>query len=431
MIDSSFTLYRENIDTTKTYQTERTTVAQKEWIDKDYYADLGVSSTADADEIKKAYRKIARDNHPDAHPGDTVAENRFKTASEAYSVLGDKDKRSEYDELKQMVASGGLGGYGGFSGFGTGGGAGAGGAGGFGGAGTSEGFDLGDLFNRSGRSGGGGFGDVFGDMFGGGAGRDSARSTRTRRTRGADVETDITLEFREATKGVTVPIRLTSPAACTTCHGSGATPGTSAPKCGTCSGSGMVSENRGAFGFSRPCADCNGTGTRIEDPCDDCAGTGRVTRTRTITVRVPAGVVDGQKVRLAGQGEAGERGRPAGDLFVTVHVKPDDLFTRSGDDLKMTVPVSFTELALGGTVTVPTLDTKVRVKIPAGTADGTTLRVRGRGVTKRNGNSGDLLVTVKVAVPKKLDEGAASALRHYAEEEKRAGFDPRADWSGN
>lgn len=396
-------------------------MAQKEWIDKDYYADLGVSSTAEADEIKKAYRKIARENHPDAHPGDAAAESRFKTASEAYSVLGDKDKRAEYDELKQMVASGGYGGpAGGFGGsFGSPGGAGT--AGGF------DGFDLGDLFNRAGGGSGGGFGDVFGDVFGG---RGSGARTQ-RRTRGADVETEITLDFREATKGVTVPIRLTRPAACTTCHGSGATPGTSSASCGTCSGAGVVSENRGAFGFSRPCADCNGTGTRIENPCDDCGGSGRLTRTRTITVRVPAGVVDGQKVRLAGQGEAGERGRPAGDLFVTVHVRPDELFTRNGDDLKMTVPVSFTELALGGTVTVPTLDTRVRVKVPAGTSDGTTLRVRGRGVTKRNGASGDLLVTVKVAVPKNLDEGAASALRHYAEEEKRTGFDPRAGWSGN
>ncbi|MDN5581889.1 MAG: molecular chaperone DnaJ [Corynebacterium sp.] len=405
-------------------------MAQKEWIDKDYYADLGVSSTAEADEIKKAYRKLARENHPDAHPGDTAAENRFKTASEAYSVLGDKDKRAEYDELKQMVASGGYGAPGG--GYGTPGGT-SGGFGGFGGgAGGTGGFDLGDLFNRAGGSGGGagGFGDVFGDMFGGGSGGGGGGRTQ-RRTRGADVETEITLDFREATKGVTVPIRLTSPAACTTCHGSGATPGTSSARCGTCSGAGVVSENRGAFGFSRPCPDCNGTGTRIEDPCADCSGSGRVTRTRTITVRVPAGVVDGQKVRLAGQGEAGERGRPSGDLFVTVHVRADKLFTRNGDDLKMTVPVSFTELALGGAVTVPTLDTRVRVKIPAGTADGTTLRVRGRGVTKRNGASGDLLVTVKVAVPKNLDEGAASALRHYAEEEKRTGFDPRAGWSGN
>lgn len=384
-------------------------MAQKEWIDKDFYGVLGVSSSAGADEIKKAYRKIARDNHPDSHPGDAAAEERFKAASEAYSVIGDKDKRAEYDELKSMAASG-MGGFGGAGGFG-------GGSHGFSGfsSGGGEGFNL---------------GDIFGDMFSGGGG--SGPRTRTpRRTRGADVETEITLDFREATKGVTVPIRLTSPAPCTACHGSGAKPGTSSTRCTTCHGEGVVSENRGAFGFSRPCPDCNGSGTRIEDPCTDCGGSGRVTRTRTITVRVPAGVVDGQKVRLAGQGEAGERGRAAGDLFVTVHVRPDDLFTRSGDDLKVTVPVSFTELALGDTVTVPTLDSKVRVRVPAGTADGTTLRVRGRGVAKRNGNSGDLLVTVRVSVPKHLDEGAASVLRHYAEEEKRSGFDPRANWAGN
>lgn len=230
---------------------------------------------------------------------------------------------------------------------------------------------------------------------------------------------------------MTVPIRLTSVAPCLTCHGSGAKPGTQPVTCQTCSGSGMISENRGAFGFSRPCPDCSGTGTRIEDPCPDCSGTGQQNRARTITVRVPAGVVDGQKVRLAGQGAAGERGKPSGDLFVTVHVKPDKVFTRSGDDLQLTVPVSYSELVLGGAVTVPTLDSKVRVRIPQGTADGTTLRVRGRGVNKRNGNSGDLLVTVKVEVPKNLDEGAMSALRTFAEEEKRSGFDPRADWDGN
>lgn len=393
-------------------------MAQKEWIDKDYYGVLGVSSSANADEIKKAYRKIARDNHPDAHPGDTAAEEKFKSASEAYSVVGDKDKRAEYDELKTMAASGGFsrgfgGGFSGGSRFGSAGSY-TGSTSGFSGS-ADESFDL---------------GDIFGDMFGGGGGtRTSTRAPR--RTRGADVETEITLDFREATKGVTVPIRLTSPASCTTCHGSGANPGTSAARCSTCAGEGLISENRGAFGFSRPCPDCNGTGIRIDDPCKDCGGTGRVTRTRTITVRVPAGVVDGQRVRLAGQGEAGERGRASGDLFVTVHVRPDDLFSRSGDDLRITVPVSFTELALGGTVTVPTLDSKVRVKVPAGTSDGTTLRVRGRGVIKRNGNSGDLLVTVRVSVPNHLDEGAASALRRYAEEEKRSGFDPRANWSGN
>lgn len=402
-------------------------MAQQEWVEKDYYRDLGVSGSASAEEIKKAYRKIAREDHPDKKPGDTAAEARFKKASEAYSVVGDKDKRKEYDEFKRMIASGGYGMGGGMSG----------GMGGFGprpphggrGGFSSADFDVSDLF------GGGGLGDVFGGMFGGGAGAPggmgaSPGARSTVRDRGADVETEITLEFREATKGVTVPIRLTSPAPCTSCRGSGAKEGTSPQNCGQCHGSGVVNENRGAFGFSRPCDKCAGKGNIIKDPCSDCHGEGRNTRARTITVRVPAGVVDGQKVRLAGQGAAGERGKPAGDLLVTVHVKEDKVFTRSGDDLKLTVPVSFAELVLGGAVTVPTLDSRVRVRIPQGTADGTTLRVRGRGVNKRNGASGDLLVTVKVEVPKDLDEGAMSALRKYSEEEKRSGFDPRANWEG-
>ncbi len=394
-------------------------MAQREWADKDFYGDLGVSSSASSEDIKKAYRTIARENHPDKNPGNSAAEDKFKKASEAYSVLGDKEKRKEYDELKQLIENG-MGGFGG--------GYSPGGFGGFGGNTGGFSTSFGNGFSTEGDF---DVSDLFGGIFSDATGRASTGSRRsTRVSRGADVETEITLEFREATKGVTVPIRLTNPAPCTTCHGSGAKPGTSPHACATCSGTGLVSENRGAFGFSRPCPDCSGTGTRIDDPCTDCDGTGRITRTRTITVRVPAGVVDGQKVRLAGQGAAGERGKPAGDLFVTVHVKPDSIFTRSGDDLALTVPVSYTELALGAAVTVPTLDSKVRVRIPQGTADGTTLRVRGRGVNKRNGASGDLLVTVKVEVPRDLDEGAMSALRQYAEEEKRSGFDPRANWEG-
>ena len=397
-------------------------MAQQEWVEKDYYRDLGVSSSASAEEIKKAYRKIAREDHPDKKPGDAAAEARFKTASEAYSVVGDKDKRKEYDEFKTLVASGGYGMR--TPGAGSRAGSGMGGFGGFNGGFQSSEYDVSDIF------GGGGFGDVFGGMFGGGAAGGSTAGRSTARERGADVETEITLEFREATKGVTVPIRLTSPAPCSTCHGSGAKEGTSPQTCGQCHGSGMVSENRGSFGFSRPCEACAGQGTIIKEPCEDCGGEGRQTRPRTITVRVPAGVVDGQKVRLAGQGAAGQRGKPAGDLLVTVHVKKDKVFTRSGDDLKLTVPVSFSELVLGGAVTVPTLDSRVRVRIPQATADGTTLRVRGRGVNKRNGASGDLLVTVKVEVPKDLYEGAMSALRKYSEEEKRSGFDPREHWEG-
>ena len=399
-------------------------MTQREWADKDYYADLGVSKSAGQEEIKKAYRKLARDNHPDTHPGDSKAEERFKKVSEAYSVIGDADKRREYDELRSALAGGGFrfpGAGGGFGGGGfTTGGPGAGGAGGFD-------FNVSDIFGEGG--GGGGFGDFLNGFVnrGGGAGG-AGRASRPRR--GADVETEITLDFREAAKGVTIPLQLTNPSPCTTCHGSGAKPGTHPVTCGTCHGSGFTNEQRGAFGFSAPCPDCGGQGTKIEDPCPDCSGTGVTTRRRTITVRVPAGVVDGQKVRLAGQGEAGLRGRPAGDLFVTVHVRPDEIFTRSGDDLEVTVPVSFGELALGGTITVPTLDGKVRVRVPAGTADGRTLRVRGRGVPKRSGTPGDLLVTVRVQVPSKLDDAAASALRSYVEAERAGGFNPRDGWAG-
>ena len=405
-------------------------MTQREWADKDYYADLGVSKSAGQEEIKKAYRKLARDNHPDTHPGDSKAEERFKKVSEAYSVIGDADKRREYDELRSALAGGGFrfpGAGGGFGGGGfTTGGPGAGGAGGPGGAGGFD-FNVSDIFGEGG--GGGGFGDFLNGFVnrGGGAGG-AGRATRPRR--GADVETEITLDFREAAKGVTIPLQLTNPSPCTTCHGSGAKPGTHPVTCGTCHGSGFTNEQRGAFGFSAPCSDCGGQGTKIEDPCPDCSGTGVTTRRRTITVRVPAGVVDGQKVRLAGQGEAGLRGRPAGDLFVTVHVRPDEIFTRSGDDLEVTVPVSFGELALGGTITVPTLDGKVRVRVPAGTADGRTLRVRGRGVPKRSGTPGDLLVTVRVQVPPKLDDAAASALRSYVEAERAGGFNPRDGWAG-
>lgn len=387
-------------------------MTQREWADKDYYADLGVSKSAGQDEIKKAYRKLARDNHPDTHPGDAKAEERFKRISEAYSVIGDVDKRREYDELRAALAGGGMRFPGTGGGFSTGGG-----GGGFD-------FNVSDLF---GDGGGGGLGDFLNGFVnrGGGGGGRSARPRR-----GADVETEITLDFREAAKGVTIPLQLTNPSPCTTCHGSGAKPGTNPVTCGTCHGSGYTNEQRGAFGFSAPCPDCGGQGSRIETPCADCSGTGVTTRRRTITVRVPAGVVDGQKVRLAGQGEAGLRGRPAGDLFVTVHVRPDEIFTRSGDDIEVTVPVSFGELALGGTITVPTLDGKVRVRVPAGTADGRTLRVRGRGVPKRSGTPGDLLVTVRVQVPTKLDDAAASALRSYVEAERAGGFNPRDGWVG-
>lgn len=397
--------------------------AKPEWADKDYYADLGVSSSASAEEIKRSYRKLARENHPDTNPDNPAAAEKFKRVAEAYDVLSDVTTRKEYDQFKAMVRSGG--------GFGRMGGAGF--PGGFRsshmGQGAAEEFDLSDIFggrSSGGASQGGGFGDIFGGVFnrGGSAGHTA------RPSRGADVETEITLEFREAAKGTTIPLQLTGEAPCTTCHGSGSKSGKTS-QCKNCKGTGFSSENRGAFAFSAPCTECGGTGQKIEDPCTDCNGSGTVHRTRSITVRIPAGVIDGQKVRLAGQGEAGPNGTPAGDLFVAVKAKPDKVFTREGDDLHVTVPVSFAELALGDTITVPTLDSPVRVKVPAGTSDRRTLRVRNRGVAKRGGKSGDLLVTVQVTVPTNLDGAATSALRTYAQAERDSGFDPRAGWEGN
>lgn len=388
-------------------------MSQREWIEKDFYKELGVSSSASADEINKAYRKLASSLHPDKNPGDAKAEERFKAVSEAKSVLADPAKRKEYDETRRLFAGGG--GRGGFQ---------PGAGGGFGGGGAE--FNIGDLFGQGAQGGDGGIGDIFGGLFN----RGNARPTTSRPRRGSDVETETTLGFREAAQGVTVPLRMTSPSPCTTCHGSGAKPGTSPRVCPHCNGSGIVSRNQGAFGFSEPCDDCRGSGSLIDDPCADCRGTGIQNRTRTITVRVPSGVSDGQRIRLAGQGEAGLRGAPSGDLYVTVHVRNDKVFGRVGDDLTLVLPVSYGELVLGTTVSVPTLDGRVGVKVPPGTVDGRILRVRGRGVPKRGGGAGDLLVTVRVAVPQKLDDAATEALTNYLEVEKASGFDPRAGWSG-
>lgn len=387
-------------------------MAQREWVEKDFYKELGVSSDASADEIKRAYRKLARDLHPDTNSDPNAAE-RFKAVSEAHSVLSDTAKRKEYDETRRLFAGGGFG-RGRFNG---------GNFGGFSGDGAE--FNLNDLFDAAGQTGGANIGDLFGGLFGRGA---QPRPSRPRR--GNDLETETELSFLEATKGVAMPLRLTSPAPCTNCHGSGARPGTSPKVCPNCNGSGVISSNQGAFGFSEPCTECRGSGSIIEHPCQECHGTGVTTRTRTINVRIPPGVEDGQRIRLAGQGEAGLRGAPSGDLYVTVHVKPDKVFGRNGDDLTVTVPVSFHELALGATLSVPTLEGKVGVRVPKGTSDGRILRVRGRGVPKRSGGHGDLLVTVKVAVPPDLEGEAQEALEAYAKAERASGFDPRAKWAG-
>jgi len=362
-------------------------MSTKDWLEKDYYKALGVAKDDDAAVIKKAYRKLARELHPDKNPGDAKAEARFKEVSEAYDVLSDKAKRAEYDEARATFAGGRM-------------------PGGFGGS-SSQTFDMSDVFGQS----GGGLGDIFGGMFGGGGSTRRARSAGP--TRGHDVNAEVKLDFEEAVRGATLPLQLSGPGACQTCHGSGARPGTSTKQCPTCAGSGFVSHNQGAFGFSEPCRDCKGTGRLIEDPCPDCKGTGVTNQTRTITVRVPAGVKDGAKLRIPAKGTPGQRGGPAGDLYVTVSVAPHPLFGRAGDDLTLTVPLGFAEAALGTTLRVPTMDGSVAVKVAAGTPNGRTLRVRGRGVPKKSG-AGDLLVTVEVAVPAVLSSEAEDALKTFA-----------------
>ncbi|WP_278313751.1 molecular chaperone DnaJ [Lolliginicoccus levis] len=390
-------------------------MVQREWLEKDFYKDLGVSSDASQEEIKKAYRKLARDLHPDANPGDKQSEERFKAVSEAHSILADPAKRKEYDEARRMFR----GGYrpGGFDP-----------RGGYQSTGDADaGFSFGDIFGGGGGGGGaGGFGDLFEGLFN----RQGQPGATRRPQRGRHLETDTRLTFRDAILGTTVPLRITSPAACTTCHGSGARPGTAPRTCRRCNGAGVISSNQGAFGFSEPCEDCRGTGSIIDSPCADCSGTGVQTRSRTITVRIPPGVSNGQKIRIAGKGEAGMRGAAAGDLYVTVHVDPHPVLDRSGQDLTVTVPVSFSELALGTTLSVPTLDGRIGVKVPPGTGDGRIFRVRGRGVPRKAGDPGDLLVTVAVKVPDSLPADAAEALEKYAAAERAGGFDPRAGWAG-
>jgi molecular chaperone DnaJ len=391
-------------------------MSTRDFIEKDYYGALGVPQNADAAAIKKAYRKLAQELHPDKNPGNAEAESRFKEVSEAYDVLSDPKRRGEYDDARRLFGAGGAGARAGFPGGGFPGGNHAGGPGG-------QAFDLGDLFGAAGGGGrnAGGLGDILGGLFGGAAGGGAPGGSRARSqaasgpARGQDVETEATLSFEEAVLGVTVPLRMQSPGSCPTCAGSGAKPGTSPHTCPVCQGAGVTSRSQGAFAFSEPCRNCRGTGSVVDDPCPTCSGSGITSQTRTITVRIPAGVKDGQRIRLAGKGAPGRRGGPAGDLFVVVHVAEHELLGRKGDDLTITVPVTFAEAALGTTVTVPTLDGTVSLKVPAGTASGRTLRVRGRGVPGK-GRAGDLLVTLEVAVPARLTAAQRKVIESLAEE---------------
>lgn len=367
-------------------------MSSKDWLEKDYYAVLGVPKNASSDEIKKAYRRLARELHPDRNPGNREAEERFKAVSEAYDVLSDERKRREYDEMRSLF-----------------------GAGAFRRSAREQygsPFDLGDFMGgrMDDRFAGAGFSDLFSTIFGG-MGRPGGRRGPQR---GRDVEAEVTLDFADAVYGATLPITLRSPGVCDTCRGSGARPGTSPRTCPICRGTGLISTNQGAFSFTEPCRECQGVGTIVDEECPECRGTGGVTKTRTLNVRIPPGVADGQKIRLAGRGEPGERGGPAGDLHLLVKVRPDPLFGREGDDLTLTVPISYPEAVLGTDLRVPTLDGAVTVRVAAGTPSGRTLRVRGRGVPRRDGTTGDLLVTLEVDVPTALSPEARKALEEYA-----------------
>ena len=372
---------------------------RREWFEKDYYEILSVPKNASAAEIKKAYRKLAQKHHPDANAGDPKAEERFKEVSAAYDVLGDEEKRAAYDRVREM----GAGGFG--AGFPGAGGTGSEGPGGF----RYETVDVGDLS------------DLFGGMFGGSRGR--ARRPQARQRRGADLETEVRLSFDDAMAGVTIPVTLDGPAVCTTCHGSGAAPGTQPVTCATCGGSGQVAVNQGFFQMEQTCPTCSGTGRTIETPCPTCHGSGAVRRSRTVKVKVPAGVKDGARIRVAGRGEPGGPGGQPGDLYVRVRVGEHPVFGRKGDNLTVDLPVSYPEAALGANVKVPTLNGPVTLKVPAGTPSGKTFRVKGKGAPKRGGH-GDLLVTVNVDVPKKLSKREKELLGELRDAETES---PRAE----
>ncbi len=390
-------------------------MSAKDFYEKDYYKTLGVPKDAQPAEIKKAYRKLARQFHPDKNVGESggkAAEDRFKAVSEAYDILSDDKTRKEYDEARALMGSGAFrrppaGGR------------------------PGQGFDMGDLFGHQAGAGAGGLGDILGGLFGG------ARTGHpTAPRRGADFESEVTLGFAESVDGATVSLRMASEQACPSCHGTGGRGGSLPTQCPICLGTGQTTRNQGGFAFAEPCRECHGRGLVVEDPCPECHGSGRATGTRTLTVRIPAGVRDGQTIRLRGKGAPGEHGGPAGDLLVTVHVSPHELFGRKVDNLILSVPVTFAEAALGADIRIPTLGgSPVTLKLPPGTSNGRTFRVKGRGVTRRDGIKGDLLVTVEVVVPAKLSGKAREAVEAFqaatAAEDPRDGLFQRAGGGGS
>jgi len=350
---------------------------------RDYYEVLGVAKDADENSIKRAYRKLAMKYHPDRNPDDEKAAENFREVTEAYEVLTDEGKRSRYDQYghagvdEQMQDFWGRGG-----------------------AQDSHAFrDFGDMF-----------GDVFGDMFGGRGGG--------RATRGADLRYNLTITLEEAASGREVELNIPRHESCDTCNGSGAKPGSNPVPCNTCGGHGQVQMQQGFFAVRRTCPTCHGAGKRIESPCTSCGGAGRTKVNKKLKVKVPVGVYEGAQVRVIGEGEAGEHGTPSGDLYIVISLKPHKIFERDGADLYCTMPVTFPQAALGAEVDAPTLEGKIKIKIPAGTEGGRVFRLRGHGVpdVRTGSQKGDLYVRVQIAVPKKMSARQQQLLREFADE---------------
>lgn len=341
---------------------------------EDYYATLGVARDASAADIKKAYRKKAMKYHPDRTEGDKAAEEKFKTATEAYEVLSDEQKRHAYDQYGHAGVDPQMG-------------AGGAGPGGFG-----------DVFN-----------DIFSDIFGGGGGR-----SRARQARGSDLRYSLELSLVDAIKGTSVTIKVPTWVACKTCDGSGAKPGSKPVTCASCQGHGQVRIQQGFFTVQQTCPSCHGQGQTISDPCSPCHGQGRVRDEKTLQVKIPPGIDDGDRIRLSGEGEAAPAGGVPGDLYVQIHLREDDLFKRQGEHLYCQVPVSFTTAALGGEVEVPTIEGKVKLKIPAGTQSGRVFKLRGKGITlPRARHTGDLLCEIAIETPVNLNRKQKDLLKEF------------------
>ncbi|MBD5162544.1 MAG: molecular chaperone DnaJ [Oscillibacter sp.] len=366
---------------------------------RDYYEVLGVQKGASESDIKKAFRKLAKENHPDLHPGDQAAEARFKEVNEAYEILSDSDKRSRYDQFgfagvdpNYAAQNGGYGG--GFDG----------------------GFDFGDL------------GDIFGSFFGGGFG--GGTRSRTGPQRGESLRTGLTITFEEAAFGCEKEVSLERVEQCESCKGTGAAPGTSPETCANCGGSGTVQQRRqtpmGVFATTGPCPRCGGKGKIISTPCKNCGGSGQIRKRKTVKVSIPAGIDNGQIISLRGQGNAGKNGGPAGDLQIVISVQPHSLFRRDGADVFCDAPITFTQAVLGGEMEIPTIDGKVSYTLPEGTQTGSTFRLKGKGIPNVNGRGrGDQFVTVHIETPRSLNREQKEALRKFSETLKEHNYKER------